>query len=87
MASEGGKGLAKKMYGRGAEDIILEVPVGTVIFDANTNELLCDLSTKGQTYFSYDEVKHDYYFSYQNQERGQLPLAPDNHIEKEFVLC
>ena len=36
---------------------------------------------------SYDEVKHDYYFSYQNQERGQLPLAPDNHIEKEFVFA
>ena len=50
MAQEGGKGLAKKMYGRGAEDIILEVPVGTVILDANTNELLCDLSKKDQMY-------------------------------------
>lgn len=51
-ASDGGKGLAKKMYGRGAEDVILEVPVGTVILDGNTNALLCDLSKEGQIYLA-----------------------------------
>ncbi len=51
-ASDGGKGMAKKMYGRGAEDIILEVPVGTVIIDASTNEILCDLSKIDQVYLA-----------------------------------
>ena len=36
---------------------------------------------------SYDEVKHAYYFSYQNQDKENQPLASDNYIEKEFVYA
>src|SRR5690606_17441376 len=36
-------------YGAGGPDITLKMPVGTMIFDAETNELLFDLSTHGQT--------------------------------------
>ena len=35
---------------------------------------------------SYDEVRRQYYFSYQNQDEEVPPLAKDNYIEKEFVL-
>ena len=34
---------------------------------------------------SYDEVRRQYYFSYQNQDEDVPPLAKDNYIEKEFV--
>ncbi len=50
VAKDGGKGMAKKMYGHGAEDIILEVPVGTIIKDAATQNVLCDLSNDGQMF-------------------------------------
>jgi len=44
---EGGRGA--QCNGRGAEDIHLRVPVGTVIADAATREVLADLSADGET--------------------------------------
>lgn len=50
VAKDGEKGMAKKMYGRAAEDIYLEVPIGTVIFEEPSHTFLCDMSKEGQTY-------------------------------------
>ena len=36
---------------------------------------------------SYDEVHENYYFSYQDQDKENMPLAKDNSIEKEFVYA
>lgn len=43
---EGGRGA--DCYGRGADDIILRVPVGTVVRDEETGDLLADLADDGQ---------------------------------------
>lgn len=48
VAEDGGKGLARKMYGRGAEDLRIPVPVGTMIYDEETGKLICDLAEDGQ---------------------------------------
>lgn len=37
------------MTGRNGKDLIIYVPPGTVLFDADTNELIGDLTTPGQT--------------------------------------
>ena len=50
VAKDGEKGMSKKMYGAKADDIYLEVPVGTVIFEEPEHKFLCDMSTLGQTY-------------------------------------
>ena len=50
IAKDGEKGMAKKMYGAAAEDIYLEVPVGTVIFEEPSHTFLCDMSEEGQVY-------------------------------------
>jgi GTP-binding protein len=47
-AGNGGNGGAKDCYGRGAEDIVLKVPVGTVISDAESGEVLADLDGHGR---------------------------------------
>lgn len=52
MANDGGKGAKKNMYGKKAEDIYLNVPVGTVIFKEPEHEFLCDLSKEGQTFLA-----------------------------------
>ena len=44
-AKHGESGHGADKYGRGAEDIVLRVPVGTVITDADTGELVADLAT------------------------------------------
>src|SRR5690606_403963 len=44
----GEKGHGSDRYGAGAPDIVLRMPVGTSIFDAETGELLFDLDHHGQ---------------------------------------
>jgi GTP-binding protein len=46
-AKRGGNGRGADQYGRGAEDIVLRVPVGTVITDAESGEHIADLATDG----------------------------------------
>ena len=43
---EGGRGA--DCYGRGADDILMRVPVGTVVREEETGDLLADLSEDGQ---------------------------------------
>ncbi|HCX39872.1 GTPase ObgE [Lactobacillus acetotolerans] len=42
-AEDGEKGRIKSQYGRGAKDLYLKVPVGTTVYDFNSNEELGDL--------------------------------------------
>jgi GTP-binding protein len=46
-ARHGEAGRGRDCYGKGAEDIILRVPVGTVIRDADTGDTLADLARNG----------------------------------------
>ena len=47
-AKRGEHGRGADQYGRGADDIVLRVPVGTVISDADTGALIADLASNGQ---------------------------------------
>jgi GTPase len=46
-AKRGENGRGADQYGRGAEDVVLRMPVGTVIKDADTGELIADLARDG----------------------------------------
>ena len=46
-AKRGENGRGADQYGNGADDIVLRVPVGTVITDADTGELIADLAADG----------------------------------------
>ncbi|WBF65442.1 MAG: GTPase ObgE [Candidatus Kinetoplastibacterium crithidii] len=46
-AKNGENGRGSDKYGAAAEDIFIKVPVGTLIKNANTNELLADLNKHG----------------------------------------
>jgi GTPase len=47
-AKHGEKGRGADQYGHGGEDIVLRMPVGTVITDADTGELVADLAVHGE---------------------------------------
>ena len=47
-AQPGKNGGGSQMTGRGAEDLVIFVPPGTVIYDAETGDLLGDLTSPGQ---------------------------------------
>ncbi|HEY0663993.1 MAG TPA: GTPase ObgE [Thiobacillaceae bacterium] len=48
-AQNGENGRGAQCYGKGGEDLIVRVPVGTVFTDANTGEVVADLAADGQT--------------------------------------
>jgi len=48
VAQDGENGKGKKMHGKDGEDLIIYVPVGTVVKDAQTGEVICDLVKEGQ---------------------------------------
>ncbi len=47
-ADGGGPGIRRKMHGAKGEDIVLPVPCGTIVRDADSNELVADLVEDGQ---------------------------------------
>ncbi len=47
-AKNGENGRGSDCYGKGADDVILRMPVGTLIVDENTGEVIADLTEHGQ---------------------------------------
>jgi len=47
-AGRGMHGMGKNMHGKGGEDLVLNVPPGTLVYDADSGELLADLTKAGE---------------------------------------
>lgn len=47
-ARPGGKGEGSNKYGRNAEDLLITVPLGTIVKDEETGQVMADLSRDGQ---------------------------------------
>lgn len=50
VAEPGGNGGSKNMSGKNAANLVIRVPVGTVVYDADSNALLADLNHAGETF-------------------------------------
>lgn len=49
-AKNGGNGQTSNMHGRGAEDLLIKVPPGTIVKDEETGEVIVDLTHEGQKF-------------------------------------
>ena len=49
-AKNGEKGMTKGMHGRGAEDLIVSIPPGTTVRDAETGKVITDMVEDGQEF-------------------------------------
>ncbi|MDA3914588.1 Obg family GTPase CgtA [Oleiagrimonas sp.] len=47
-APRGQDGMGSQMYGKGGEDMLVRVPIGTVVSNVDTDETIGDLTTHGQ---------------------------------------
>ena len=47
-AKRGQHGMGKKMHGRNGEDLLIRVPAGTILRDADTNAVIVDLDRNGK---------------------------------------
>lgn len=48
-AEDGEKGAGQNCTGKGGDNLVLRVPVGTVVYDDDTDELIADLASIGET--------------------------------------
>ncbi len=48
MATDGGKGGQSRSFGKDGEDKIIEVPCGTVVYDGETGEYICEVKEHGE---------------------------------------
>lgn len=48
FATDGESGGAGRSFGKDGEDRVIEVPVGTTVFDAETGEFLCEITRDGE---------------------------------------
>ena len=48
FAGNGESGSGGRSFGKDGEDVIVEVPCGTVVFDAETGEFLCEVTEDGE---------------------------------------
>lgn len=48
-ADRGENGRIKNQHGAGADDLVVKVPPGTIVYDDDTNEVIADLVSHGQT--------------------------------------
>lgn len=48
FATDGESGGAGRSFGKDGEDRVIEVPVGTAVFDADTGEFLCEVTEDGE---------------------------------------
>ncbi|MBI5675159.1 MAG: GTPase ObgE [Nitrospirae bacterium] len=51
-AKKGEHGMGSNMHGKDGGDLILPVPVGTIVRKAESDEVLCDLITEGQEFMA-----------------------------------
>ena len=49
-APDGEKGATKEMHGKNAEDTVILLPVGTIVWDTDTGEKIVDLDEDGAAY-------------------------------------
>ncbi|MCR5049946.1 MAG: GTPase ObgE [Paludibacteraceae bacterium] len=48
IATDGGKGGQSRSFGKDGEDRIIEVPCGTVVYDGDTGEYICEVKEHGE---------------------------------------
>jgi GTP-binding protein len=48
MATDGGRGSDSRSFGRQGEDKVIEVPCGTVVYDGDTGEFICEVRGHGE---------------------------------------
>lgn len=48
MATDGGKGGESRSFGKDGQDKLIEVPCGTVVYDGDTGEFICEVKEHGE---------------------------------------
>jgi GTP-binding protein len=89
MAKNGEGGFGKMMYGRGSADLTIKVPAGTSVFDADSGDLIADLTVPGDSMV----IAHggrggrgNMHFATSTRQAPMFSLPPDKGEERNIRL-
>ena len=88
-AENGKNGEGNHRYGKSGEDLYIKVPIGTIIKDAKTGEILADLSQKGQKELIFPGGrggKGNSHFATSTRQAPRFSIDGEKGVEKELVL-
>ncbi len=88
-AENGKNGEGSHRYGKSGEDLIIKVPIGTIIRDAKTNKVIADLSNKGQKELVLAGGrggKGNAHFATSTRQAPRFAQDGENGEEKELIL-
>ena len=88
-AENGSNGEGNHRYGKSGEDLHIGVPAGTIIKDAETNQVLADLSEKGQEELILpggQGGKGNSHFATSTRQVPNFAQGGEKGIEKELIL-
>lgn len=82
-AQDGENGGTKDRYGRSAEDVVSEVPVGTVVIDEATGQILADLNEDGKEFVAAKGGRGGRGNSCFKSSRNRVPNIAENGVPGE----
>ena len=89
IAENGKNGEGNHRYGKSADDLYIGVPIGTIIKDAETNEVLADLSEKDQKELIFPGGrggKGNSHFATSTRQAPRFSQDGEKGVEKELIL-
>ena len=88
-AESGKNGEGGHRYGKSGQDLYIKVPIGTIVRDANTNEILADLSEPGQKALILKGGrggKGNSHFATSTRQAPRFAQDGENGEERELIL-
>ncbi len=88
-AGNGEEGGKKRCHGKNGEDLVLKVPEGTVVFDAETHQVICDLSGENRRQIVLRGGKGglgNQHFATSSMQAPKYAQPGEDAIEIEVVL-
>lgn len=86
---DGEKGNIKNQYGRGAKDVIVEVPIGTIVYEEESHNFLFDLNAEGVEYVIAKGGRGGRGNAAFKSARNRVPRIAENGVpgeEKNIIL-
>lgn len=88
-AENGENGSGGRCYGKSGKDLYIKVPLGTVVKDAETGEVIVDMSEKDQTTLVFQGGrggKGNSHFATSTRQAPRFAQDGEKGIEKEVIL-
>ncbi|MBT3313916.1 MAG: GTPase ObgE [Anaerolineae bacterium] len=94
LAKNGERGGRNNRYGKSGDDLMLHVPAGTLVYDADTDELLGDLTEEGQQIIICEggrggrgntHFKNSRHQTPRTAEKGEPPMEKNIRLELKLI--